>query len=76
MRPPALLLYVLIEFDDYRGLGIHNNWFPIVPITKTFVHKGLKCFRKQLPLILGHAFTIHKAQGLTLEKVIFFLNFT
>ena len=72
VRPADLPLYVLVELDEYRKLGIHDNLFPIVPITKTFIHKGLKCFRKQLPLILGHAFTIHKAQGLTLEKVYIF----
>ena len=36
--------------------------------------KGIKCYWKQLPLVLGHAFSIHIAQGLTLDKVILFRN--
>ena len=35
------------------------------------VSRPLKCYRKQLALVLGHALSMHKAQGLTLDKVKF-----
>lgn len=31
--------------------------------------RGVDCWRKQLPITLAYALTIHKAQGLTLDKV-------
>lgn len=67
--PPDLPVYLLIEFDNYSGPYIINNWFPIIPISKSWMNKGIKFTRKQFPLILGHAFTIHKSQGLTISKV-------
>ena len=65
-------LFVLVEFDEFRGLCIYNKCFRITPISKSFMKRGMKCYRKQLPLVLGHDFCIHKAQGLTLDKVILF----
>ena len=60
-------MYILIEFDDYQEKCLYDRWFPIILITKTWNNKRLKCFRRQFLSLLGHAFTIHKAQGLTVE---------
>ena len=69
IRPPDLPLYILIDFDEYRGPCITNNYFPISPISKLWKSSDIKCYRKQFSLLLGHAFTIHRAQGLTLYNV-------
>ena len=74
IRPPELPLYVLVEFDKYRGKCIHKKGLPITPISNLFMKSGMKCNRKQSPLVLGHAFSIHKAQGLTLDKVKFYFK--
>ena len=61
IRPPELPLYVLVGFDEYREKCIYNKGFPIIPISKLFMKRRMKCYRKSLPLVLEHAFSIHKA---------------
>ncbi|KAE8740983.1 hypothetical protein FOCC_FOCC013509 [Frankliniella occidentalis] len=56
-----------------RNLQIPDDWTPIEPITVTIQTKKnstLKVNRKQFPLVVAHAFTIHKSQGQTLQKVV------
>ena len=43
--------------------------FPIVPIRRTWEGKnGTSCSRLQVPVCLAWTITVHKSQGLTLEK--------
>ena len=62
--PSELPLYVLVEFNEYHGKCIYSKCFPIIAILKLFMKRGIKCYRKKLPLVLGHAFSIYKDQGL------------
>lgn len=75
IRPPSLPLTVLVEFDKYQGPCLQpNNVVPITCQTTHWNEKGRSCARTQLPLTLCWATTIHKSQGLTLDKVVIHLG--
>ena len=68
--PPALPIAVTVRFDSYRGPTLPDGTVPITPLRRTWSASGGSCSRLQLPLKLAWAITIHKAQGLTLDKVV------
>ncbi|XP_067136070.1 uncharacterized protein [Centruroides vittatus] len=49
-RPPALPLFILVEFDSYQGPFIYGNLFPIIPITRSSNDGNILPSRRQFPL--------------------------
>ena len=71
-NPPLLPVSVLVEFIKYNGppfIPEHPTWVPIPPVTFEWTTTR-RHSRRQLPLRLSYAMTIHKSQSQTLDKAV------
>lgn len=69
---------IICEFPTYTGPGLipGTKLVPIKPIMKSWKGNNIVCTRTQFPIVLCYACTIHKAQGMTLDKVLLDNDFT
>ena len=72
--PDKLPRAVIVHFPEYKGtqdlIPGYPKCIPIVPFHATWNDGGKQRYRKQIPLKLAWAITIHKSQGLSLDNVV------
>ena len=73
-RPPLIPNAVLVEFENYNGPTLVGT--NLVPITKTsfVVEEISRKTMTNIPLVPCYGMTIHKSQGMTLDKVVIHLG--
>ena len=65
---------IFVEFDRYEGPtptypGL-DNVVPIAPVSSSWRSRNTNYTRRQLPVIPAYGVSIHKGQGMTLDKLI------
>ncbi|KAK3922011.1 ATP-dependent DNA helicase [Frankliniella fusca] len=69
--PNDLPVAVMVRFNNYTGPTMPDGTVPIASQLRSWDDgQGTHCTREQFPLCLAWAITVHKAQGLTVERAV------
>ena len=69
--PPDIPYAVLVEFDNYNGPTFQDTNCVALKRTRCNVESNIRVTSMiNIPLRLAHGYTIHKAQGMTLDRVV------
>lgn len=66
-QPPFALL---VQFDGYEGPCFHERLVPIFRSRRDFFRGAINCSRIQFPVTNAYAITVHKAQGVTVDRAV------
>ena len=63
---------IFVELENYNGPSYSGmeNVVPIAPVTSSWRSRNTNYTRRQLPIIPAYGVSIHKGQGMTLDKLI------
>lgn len=71
--PPTLPGAVVVDFPGYSGPSFcddQSTWVPVPAFNATWIHQNMHLSRMQIPLSLAFCITIHKSQGMTMDRAI------
>ena len=71
-KPPSVPDAVLVHCPDYKGPSfsqLTEKIVPITPIARHWIQESKKCMRTMIPLDPAYALTIHKSQGMSIDRI-------